>query len=55
MPHCKNIEEDWDSDHQKQSQQSIPSTQVQNAQQSQKGTLQQPQNAQLQMQVFQCP
>ena len=30
-PICKNIEEDWDGDQQKQSEQSIPTTQVQNA------------------------
>ena len=27
-PICKNVEEDWDGDHQKQIQQSIPSTQA---------------------------
>ena len=42
-PICKNIEEDRDSDHQKQIQQGIPSTQAQNAQQPQKWNLQQPQ------------
>ena len=46
-PICKNIGEDWDGDHQKPIQQSIPSTQAQN---------EQPQNAQqLQMPGFQCP
>ena len=56
LPICKNIEENWDGDHQKQSQQSIPSTQAQNTQQPQKRKLQQPQNAQQpQMPGFQCP
>ena len=51
-PICKNIEEDWDGDHQKQSQQSIPSTQ---AQHPQKRNLKQLQNAQQpQMPDFQC-
>ena len=55
-PICKNIEEDWDGDHQKQIQQGIPSTQAQNAQQPQERNLQQPKNAQqLQMPGFQCP
>ena len=53
---CKNMEEDWDGDHQKRLQRSIPSTQAQNAQQPQKKNLQKPQNSQqLQMPGFQCP
>ena len=42
-PICKNIEEEWDGDHQKQFQQNVPSTQPQSTQQPQMPGLQCPQ------------
>ena len=55
-PICKNIEEDWDGDYQKQIQQNTPNTQVQDAHQPHQGNLQQAQDAQQpHVQGFQHP
>ena len=61
-PICKNIEEDWDGNHQKQIQQNIPNTQAWDSLQPQQKNFlqvpspQQPQKAQQsQMQGYKCP